>query len=535
MNATPPTPPIFDVIEDILDQLRGALRFKRIALVVAWCMAVFLWIVIFLVPNTYQSYARVFVDTRTTLSAATQGLSLGDNIESQIEQVREALLGGPELRRVANDTNLMAGALTGEQQQRVIDKLRQNIDITGSLPQGATMALFTITYRDHDPERSLEVVDRMLNTFVEGTLGGKQQGSQEAEDFLRARIADYGQRLSASEQRLADFKKRNVGLLPGQQGDYFARLQSESTDLIQAREKLDLAQRRLAALQRELQSGQQFTAGPSAGPQNPAALDTEGQIAQAQQKLSQLLLQYTDKYPSVTALRQTIKELKAREKAELTSAKQGDLGAATQLHLAANPVYEKLQEQYNAEQVDIASMQQDIADRQKEIATLKAMVSTAPEVQAKYTQLTRDYDVTRTQYNALLTRLDSARLGQQAASTGIVKFKIIDPPTRMFVPVAPKRPLLIVAALLFSLAAGIAVAYLFHMLQPVFVSARQLGAVTGLTVLGAVGMAWEATHQAEERRHRLLYAGSVAGLVIIAVGLLVLQTQISKFVGELLV
>lgn len=525
--------PIHTIVEDVLDQLRGAWRFRWVALIVSWSMAVILWILVFLVPNTYESHASVFVDTRTTLRAATEGLSVGDSIDSQIEQVREALLGGPELRRVANDTHLMAGALTAAQQQAVVDHLRQNIDITGNL-SGNSMALFTITYRDRNRDRSVRVVDQLLNTFVEGTLGGKQHGSQEAEQFLSGQIADYGRRLSASEQRLADFKKRYVGLLPGEQGDYFSRLQSETTGLKKAKEKLDLALRKSVELQRELQSGQQFTADSSGGPTSSAALDTEGEIARAQEKLSQLLLQYTDKYPSVVALRQTLKQLRARERAELAAAKQGDLSAATQLRLTANPVYQKLQEQYNAEQVDIATRRQDIADRENEIAALKAMVSTAPEVQAQYAQLTRDYDVTRTQYDALLSRLDSTRLGQQAASTGIVKFKVIDPPTAAFKPVAPNRPLLILGSLVIAVAAGLAAAYLLHLLQPVFVSARQLGAVTGLTVLGAVGMAWEAQHRTQQRRGRLLYVSAFSGLVLLAIGVLLLQTHISKLVGELL-
>lgn len=525
--------PIHTIVEDVLDQLRGAWRFRWVAIIVSWSMAVILWILVFLIPNTYESHASVFVDTRTTLRAATEGLSVGDNIDTQIAQVREALLSGPELRRIANDTRLMAGALTAPQQQAVIDHLRQSIDISGSL-SGNSMALFTITYKDRDRDRSVRVVGELLNTFVKGALGGKQHGSQEAEQFLSDQIADYGRRLSASEQRLADFKKHYVGLLPGEQGDYFNRLQSETAGLKKARQKLDLALRKRAELQKELKSGQQFTAGSSGGPTNPAALDTEGEIARAQEKLNQLLLVYTDKYPSVVALRQTLQQLKAREKLELDAARQGDLGAATQLRLTANPVYQKLQEQYNAEQVDIASREQDIADRQNEVATLKAMVSTAPEVQAQYAQLTRDYDVTRTQYNALLSRLDSTRLGQQAASTGVVKFQVIEPPIAAFKPVAPDRRLLILGSLVIAVAAGLAAAYLLHLLQPVFVSARQLGSVTGLTVLGAVGMAWEAQHRTERRRARFLYAGAFSGLLLLAIGVLLLQTDISKLVGELL-
>lgn len=528
MNA----PSFHTTLEDLLDQLRGVWRFRRTALIVAWCAAPVLWIGVFLIPNTYESHAKVFVDTRTTLSEATEGLSIGSDIGSQIERVRDALLGGPELTSVANETGMMAGVSTGEEQEKVIDRLRSNIDIEGNLEPQSTMALFVITYRDHNRARSLQVVDRLLNTFVEGSLGGKQQGSQEAEQFLAQQIADYGRRLSASEQRLAAFKKQNVGLLPGEQGDYFSRLQSDMNELTKAKERLGLEQRKRAALEQELRSGQQFTAGSSpAGAKDPAALDTEGQIAQTQQKLNQLLLKFTDRYPDVVALRQTLRELRAREKAQIAAAKHGDLGAATQLSLAANPVYQKLQEQYNTEAVTIASLQQEVADREKEIAGLRAMISTAPEAQAQYSQLTRDYDVTRTQYNALLARLDRARLGQQAASTGVVKFQIIDPPTSNFTPVEPKRALLIVFVLVLAFGAGGGVAYLLHLLRPVFVSSRQLGVVTGLPVLGSVGMARLGQNRATLRSERRFYVWAAAGLAVLGFGVLLLQASIYHLLG----
>ncbi len=534
-------PSIHASVQALLDDVRGAWRFHWTALVVAWCVALALWIAVFLIPNTYEATARVFVDAGTTLDEATQGLGLGANIDTQIERVREALLGGPQLQQVAMQSGFLADATTPQTQQQKLDELRQNIDITEDLPNGTdtlqrgSAAVFTITYKDVNRPRSLQVVSRLLNVFVQGSLGGKQEGSEQAEQFLTAQIADYGKRLSDAEQRIADFKRRNVGLLPGQQGDYFTRLQSETDALTQAKENLALAMRKRETLQRELRGGQPFVAGSPSAPATPdTALDTGAQIAQVQQQLDQLLLKYTDRYPDVIQLRQTLKELKARQQAELAAARQGDLGAATQLGLSANPVYEQLEEQYNQEQVDIATIQQEISDRQQTIDSLHAMMKTAPEVEAQYTQLNRDMEVTRTQYNELLQRLDSARLGQQAAATGIVKFEVIDPPAASFKPAAPNRPLLILGTLLAALAAGAGVAYLLHRLQPVFVSTRQLATVTGLQVLGAVGMAWKDRYHARQRRGGALYIGAAAALVACGVGVLLLRSDLYGIVRGLL-
>jgi polysaccharide chain length determinant protein (PEP-CTERM system associated) len=535
--ATPTKPPVHALVQDFLDQLRGAWRFRWIALAVAWAAALALWLVVFLVPDTYEASARVFVDAGTTLGQATQGIGLNDNIDSQIQRVRQALLGGPQLEKVAEQSNLLVGTLTAEAKQQVVDRLRKDIDITGNLPNGKDQAtVFTITYKNRTRARALQVVDRLLNTFVEGSLGGKQQGSQQAEQFLVAQIADYGHRLSTAEQRIADFKKRNAGLLPGQGSDYFTRLQSENDELTKAKESLNLEQRKAQALQKELHAGQPYIAGsaPLSSAISGASLDIESQIADTQKRLDELLLKYTDQYPDVIQLKETLKELQARQKAELAAAKHGDVGAATRLGLAANPVYQHLQDQYNQEQVTIASMEQDITDREQGIANLKSMMSTAPQVEAQYSQLTRDLQVNQAQYNELLQRLNRARLGQQADATGIVKFEVIDPPTAKFEPVAPNRPLLIAGALIAALAAGAGAAYLLHLLRPVFVSTRQLAAVTGLPVLGSVGMAWIERFHTRQRRGGALYVGGAVALVMLGVGVLLLQAHLSNAVRALL-
>ena len=514
------TSSIFSDVAALQDQVRGMWRFRRVAIVVAWCVALALWAVVFLIPSTYEGTAKIYVDTGTTLSQATKGVALQDNVTDQIERVSAVLLGTPQLRKVASDTNLLAGAVTDKQQQSVIDGLRQKIDITADLdPNHPTEApkQFTITYRDGNRRRSIAVVDRLLNEWVESSLAEKNQGSQEAEQFLTQQISDYQRRLSVTEQQLADFKRSNIGLVPGEHGDFFSRLEQEEQTLTQLREDLYVAIRKRDALTAELRSGQEFTAaGSDTAGAGSTPLDTEQQIQRDQQRLDEMLLKYTDKYPDVISLRESIRELKAREKLQTTAARHGDLGAASSLGLSTSPVYMKVQEEYNGQRVEIASLQQQISDRQKTITGLKAQMGSAPQVQAEYAQLMRNYAVTKQQYDALFARLDSARLGQQANSTGLVKFQVIDPPSASFQPVSPNRPLLVIGVFIAALAAGIGAAYLLHLLRPVFVSTRQLTAATGIPVLGAVSMAWAEKHRVERHRSTVRYAVLSTGLLLAA-------------------
>ncbi len=460
---------LFADLAGIQDQVRGIWRFKWAALIVAWSVALLAWGIVFLIPNKYEATAQVFVDTGTTLSQATKGISLNDNVDQQLQRVTAVLLGTPQLRKVATETNLMAGAVTPKQQQAVVDDLAENIKLipyVNPKTPHATPTIFTITYEDTNRARSIAVVNRLLNDFVEGSLADKSRGSQQAEQFLTQQIADYGQRLSATEQQLAAFKRRHIGMVPGQQGDAFSQLQADNVQLRQLQGDLFVAERKREALAQEMRAGQQFTAGgaPAAAgaPLGGAALDTEQQIAVDQQKLDQMLLQYTPQYPDVIALKQTIRELKARQKAELADAQKGDVGAASALGLTANPVFQQLQEQYDAEGIEVAALQQQISNLQQQVGTLKTRIGQAPQVQAEYAQLTRNYEVTKKQYDALLARLDSTRLGQQAASTGLVDFQVINPPSAKYTPVSPKRPLLIIAMFFLAIGVGIGVAFLAH-------------------------------------------------------------------------
>ncbi len=533
-------PNVSALLENVLDQVRGAWRYRRIALLVAWGIAVVAWIGIFLMPDTYQASARVFVDTKTALSEVTRGISMDSDVDTQIQRVRQALLGNPQLQKVAADTDLSAGAVTPSALQAVINNLRGSIDISGGISRDSpTAGVFVISYKNRSRDKSLQVVERLLNTFVEGTLGGKREGSAQAQQFLVTQIADLEHRLSAAEERLADFKKENVGLMPGAQGDYFSRLQAEMEGLTRAQAGLAVAERRRDELERQLRGEQPFVGTGQGGGQVPTApagagSDTATRIRETQARLDELLLRFTDKHPDVISLRSTLKELQERQQSEIDAARRGDAGAAARIGLNSNPVFQSIQLQHNQAQVDIASIQADITDRQKKIASLRSLMNTAPEVEANFAKLNRDYDVTRAQYHALLERLERARLGEEAEATGIVRFEVIDPPSAAFAPIAPNRRMLIAAAMVFALGAGAAVAYLLHLLKPIFTSARQLSAVTGLPVLGVVSMTWIEKYRAVERRGVALYAGAAVALIMVGAVVLLMQRQILQLVRGLI-
>src|ERR1700743_579733 len=221
-------------LDHIFDEVRGAWRFRWYALIVAFVVALIGWAVVFALPDRYEADARVFVDTRTALRPALQGLTIDQNVDAQINYVRQSLLEGPTLERIAKEAGVLSQNVTDEKSRaRILTALSDRITLgvfsAGSQGDERSTAgtIYSFHYTDGDRARGLSVVKALLSTFVVEVLGGKREGSQQAQQFLEAQIKDYEQRLSAAEDKLAAFKKKNFGLLPSDQGGCFAQLQKE--------------------------------------------------------------------------------------------------------------------------------------------------------------------------------------------------------------------------------------------------------------------------------------------------------------------
>lgn len=506
-----------ELLDRILDDIRGAARFRWIAVVVAWAICFGGWLVIFSMPDRYESSARIFVDTRTALTPVLQGLAIQQDVSSQLSYVYQALTGTPQLEKIVRETRLDAARKSvPDAKAKAIEQLRRRVTVeVNNVPNGG--AVFTIAYQNEKPERSLQVVEMLLNDFIENTLGGKQVDSQSAQKFLTEQIADYERRLRAAEEALADFKKRNVGLMPGEGGDHFAQMQREIQQKQTVESSLAVAVSRREELAKQLKGEAPavlISQTTPTGGATPAA-DTSERIQEVSAQLDQLLLRFTDKHPDVVALRQTIEQLKQKRAAEMDALKRGDIGAAVESGATANPIYQSIQLALNQADVEIAALRRQLANHERRISELRALVNTVPEVEAEYARLNRDYSVTRAQYTALVERFERAKLGDEAQASGAVRFQVVDPPRTDITPVAPKRSLLIVAVLLFGLAAGAGVAYGLHLIRPVFDTSRAVYAATGLPVFGIVS----STNLVERRdslRRSYFACATVAMLLLVA-------------------
>jgi len=503
---------MLDQLQEVTAQFKGAWRYRWHALGLAWVVCLIGWLTVYLLPDSYESSAKVYVDTNSALEPLLDKMTVNTDVLSRVDLVTTVMLGRSALEKVARDTDMHLRLESSEDMEYLIFDMRERIDIMNDRRDEPN--LFTISFRDRDPKAAQDVVATLLNTFVEDSLGENRVDTQQAQAFLREQIRKLGEELSTAEKNLAEFKRENVGRVPEQGRDYFSRLQAEMDALEATRGELRLAQRRQQALRQQL-SGEVPIIDSSSGLQS----DLDRRIDEHESRLEELQLRFTDLHPDIIAVKQTLEQLKAQKQAELDALVTTDgSGVASD-----NPVFQNIQIELTNVSVELAALREQERSQTRKIADLRQLVDVLPQVEAELTRLTRDYDVRQSQYQALLQRLEIAELSESAEQSEDVKFRIIEPPIFPDGPAAPDRPLMIAMVLLAGLGLGAALAYLIDQINPVFSSARMLENSIGLPVLGSV----QVMRTAERKRWRIAqvtaFGGGLVALCVVFVVVLIMH------------
>jgi uncharacterized protein involved in exopolysaccharide biosynthesis len=165
-------------------------------------------------------------------------------------------------------------------------------------------------------------------------------------------------------------------------------------------------------------------------------------------------------------------------------------------------------------EANVAAVKARVTEYSKRYDELKAAAIAAPQSDAEYTHLSRDYDMAKATYTTLLSRRETARISEEMETrTTPTDFRVIDPPQVPFAPKAPNRQTLNSMVLLLALGGGLGFAFLLSQIRPTFSDERRLKEVSGFRVLGTVVMAWTDAQKARRTRGLVALLISFASLL----------------------
>ncbi|HEY0012418.1 MAG TPA: XrtA system polysaccharide chain length determinant [Allosphingosinicella sp.] len=496
-------------MDGLYEQLRIALhqvwRRRWLALAVAWALCLAGWLVVALIPNSYESRARVHVQIQAILPTQ-MGIPAAEG-QNDLVRVRQTLTSTENLQRVVRRTELNSQVRSERDLARQVEALRERIEIVAgpdNMFEISATADFAGFSNGQNARTATAIVQALLDLFVEENLAGGRTETGQSLTFLDAELRRRETQLQEAEQRRVEFEQRYMGQLPGE-GSIASRMAAARMELGNIEQQLVAAQSAVSSMRAQLGATPQTLPGlPGTSGGGGAA---SSRLAQLEMELSGLQGRgLTDQHPDVMAARAQIARLAPQAAAERRSAGSGGTAATP------NPSYVSLRAMLaeREAQVTAATMrrQQINADLQQ----LSARQSSEPGVAAEQARLNRDYDVLKQQYDRLLADREQIRLRTTVRQqTDMVSVRVIDPPSRPVIPAAPNRPLFLTMILFVAVGAGIAAAFVRGQLQTTFPTQNRLAAATGLPVFGAITEVVTAAQRSVRRqRLRWLAAGVMA-------------------------
>jgi polysaccharide chain length determinant protein (PEP-CTERM system associated) len=493
----------------IYQEIRIALHLvwsrRWLALAVAWGVCLLGWLVIALIPNSYESQARIFVQMQSLLPDKI-GISTAER-QRDIDRVRSTLTSTVVLEKVVRGTDLGLQTQSDADVAATVERLREGIEIKQQQDN-----LFQIIARTsaggisdaQNAKLAKAVVQKLIDVFVEGNLSGDRAETTQTMRFLDEELARRQKQLQEVEQRRVAFEQRYMGLLPGV-GSVGQRMEAARVELNSVESALSAAQSSLSAMSGQMAGTPASVAGPagaaaSVGPNTARVAALEAQLSDAQAR------GWTDQHPDVVATRAQLDRIRPLAARERTT---GGGGGGSM----ANPTYVALRSMLAEKQANAAALASRRAQLQSDLAQLTARQSDEPGVAAEQAAINRDYEVLKAQYDKLLGDREDVRLRSDAsAKTDTVKFSVLDPPSEPRLPVAPNRPLLLALVLVVGLGAGVGTAFAAAQLATTYATADRLARASGLPVIGSISEIVTAPQKIERRKRLMWFAGAGGAL-----------------------
>jgi len=495
-------------MNSLYDEFRVALHSvwirRWLVLAAAWGICILGWLMIAMIPNSYESRARIVVQINDILP--DQAPAGGMSNQQQIDQIRQTLTSARNMEKVAVATGLIPAGASDRDKQDAVGMLQNNIKVITQQDNIfeliATVGVSSLSDADNARLAS-GVLDSLITVFRDEQLRGGRLNAREGLKFLDSQITGREKALRETEARRAVFEAQNIGMIPGGIGSPAMRLEQARSEISQIEGQLAAAQGALAAANGQMASTPATIAVPGLNATGGGV--ARQQLAGARNEMVSMRARgLTDAHPDVVALKAQIEALAAQAAREGTGG-----GAGT----APNPVYASFAAMRTERQATVGALSARKGQLNGEIAQIMAKRIAEPGIASEYERLNGDYRVLKDQYDRLLAQREQVRLrGQMETETDAIRVDLTDPPTRPRAPIAPNRPLFLALVLIAGIGGGVGAAFGLGQVAASYPTAAKLERASGLPVIGAITEVVTPARHADRKQKFVWLAGGSAAL-----------------------
>lgn len=307
-------------------------------------------------------------------------------------------------------------------------EIQSGVNVSG----GKQSQIINISYQSPDPQAATDIINALGQAYIEFGLEARLGEVKNTEIWLSEQSADLKEQLTASENKLREFRLQQ-GIVDTnlQQRDANSRMQTLNNQLINAQTNLSSADELYQQVQRLKPNSKEFY---SLGPvlQNRTASDLVKDEASLQSKVNELFDRYREKHPKMIAARSELKSVQTSLRAEIAKIVQG------------------IESDYRLAKQQVSNIEKLAAKEKQAVQSLQGSNFTL-------TALEREVENNRRIYESFIGRLMEANIKSDFSASNI---QIIDSATVPKFPIKPNVKLIIVLSAFVGVFLGVVMAFL---------------------------------------------------------------------------
>ncbi len=487
-------------------------------------------------PHMYKSTGTILID-QTAMPEDIVKSMVTNYAEKRIQIINKKIMTSENLTAMIKKFNLYQEDREKSSIRSIVEKMRENthmemiggetiIDPRTGKPVKPTVG-FEIAFDSKSPETSQQIANEFVTLYLDHNLKYRAQLVEGATSFLDQETKKLRSEISEVEKKLAEFKEKNAGNLPGLNKLNLSRIDRIEDQLREVDEKIRSltenefylrnnlvqidptiatytttgeriygADDRLIALKakyvalsskyskehpdlvkmrREIESLQKETGG------SPNKYEYQVKLNDKQTKLALLMDRYSPSHPDVKKLKLEIANLKKSLDQTVivkTYSKQ------TQPN---NPAYIQMQTQLMATQSELKSAQVSRRNLEGKLLHYEKSFTKTPQIEREYNVLIRDYENAMSKYGEVKAKQREAKMASsmEKATKGN-EFVLLEPPLVPDDPFKPNRKAIVFLGGLASIAMAIGFVMVKEMLSPSIYTPGRLALVTGMSPLAVI-------------------------------------------------
>ncbi len=329
---------------------------------------------------------------------------------------KEILTSGPILQKTIQQLELKDA--DGELLTPKVMGTRLKADLVGASD------VIEITYEDPDPEVASNVVNTLMNVYLENQIASNQAETKTADKFVNNQIPEVEKRLEEYESILQDIKeKNNIVDLTQEKRILVQEIAAINNQISDIGSQLQGTKAQTSALQKELGlSLDQAIAANQLG-RTPIVQSIITELGNTESQLSQERQRFNDNHPAIASLLDTKTSLRRELQKQIAQKVGSNLSISDGLLQGDMGQKENTLERFISLKIDELSLQQQFASMNQYQQAYLTRAKELPRLEKEEQEAIRKVENLRTTYENLLNTQTELEIlqNQQTANARIIE------------------------------------------------------------------------------------------------------------------